>query len=93
MLKFAFVLIVWSASVGILILAERCRRNPQRCPDMFMARNGLTRSFVALRYIGRAEEARRAIVEDAKLRQQYLIERYIWSLIGLVIGLVSLLMQ
>jgi hypothetical protein len=93
MLKLAFVFVVWSASVGILIMAERCRRNPHRCPDMFMARNGLTRSLVALWFIGRAEEARRAIVVDAKLRQLYLIERYIWGLMGFMIGIGALLLQ
>jgi hypothetical protein len=89
--KAVFILVVWVASVGILILAERCRRNPQRCPDMFMAKNGLTRSFVALRFLGRPEAARRAIVEDEKLRREYLLECYLWSLIGLIVGIASLL--
>jgi hypothetical protein len=82
MSKLHFVFVMGSVSVGLVILTEGCRRNPQRCADMFMARSGLTRSFVALRFIGRAEEARRAIVENDKLRQQYVIEGYIWSLIG-----------
>lgn len=88
--KIAFVFIVWTASIVIFILAERCRRNPETCQDAFVGNNGLTRSFVALRFRGRPEEARRAIVEDANLRREYLIERYLLSLTGLIIGIVWL---
>ena len=91
MYKLLFAFFMCSVSVGLVILTERCRRNSQRCPDMFMAGNGLTRSFVALRFIGRADEARRAIVEDARLRQEYLDERYFLSLLGLLVAIGALL--
>jgi hypothetical protein len=57
---------------------------------MFMAENGLTRSLTALRFLGRPEEARRAIVEDANVRRDYLIERYCLSLAGLLLGILWL---
>ena len=80
------------ASLGILLLTERCRRSPQACKNMFMQENGMTRSFVAFRFLGRPHEAREAIVKDPILRRQYLIESYVIATLGAIAG-ISLIIQ
>ena len=80
------------ASLGIFLLTERCRRSPQTCKNMFMQENGFTRSFVALRFLGKAQEAREAIVKDPTLRRQYLIESYVIATLGAIAG-ISLIIQ
>ena len=81
-----------SISGMILIATERCRRNPQTCRDGFMRKTGYTRSLIALWYfIGKPEEARAAIMNDTKIRRKYIIESYLWSLVGMIAGIVLLL--
>jgi len=84
-------LVMITSSLWILYLTERCRRKPESCRDGFMSKEGFTRSFVALRYIGRANEAREAIVRDEKLRKWYLIEGYCWVILGLGLGIAVLI--
>lgn len=68
----------------IFISAEVGRRNPTRLVGNFMHKSGYTRSLVALwHFHGDATSARQAILTDAKIRRQYLAERYGWSLIVL----------
>lgn len=88
--KFIFTFAAWCLSIGLLVVTERCRRNPQTCQDSFMGKNGATRSFVALRFLGRPDDARRAIMEDQNLRREYLLERYLWSLVCFIVGLSNL---
>lgn len=81
-------IVVFVASIYMLIMTERGRRNPHLLKDSFMFRNGYTRSFLALWYFfGRPEEARNAIVEDAQLRQKFMVESYVWIVVGLAAGL------
>ncbi len=75
------------SSLGIFIQTERCRRRCYLCPDMFMSKDGRSRSLVALKFLGRAEEARYAIIHDSKVRRLYLIERYAWCVLGVVGGI------
>lgn len=80
-------LIALLASIVILIMAERCRRMPCTCKDGFMGENGATRSFVALRFLGKAAQARDAIVNDPRLRKHYLWERYLLAAVGMIVGI------
>jgi hypothetical protein len=77
-------------SIVAIVMAERCRRDPEKCKDGFMKESGWTRSIFALPYLGRAAEARRAIVEDAGLRRRYRIELYVWALVLFLLGLTRL---
>jgi hypothetical protein len=75
-------------AVYIFISAELGRRHPTRLVTNFMHKSGYTRSIVALwHFHGDARSARQAILTDTHIRRQYLIERYIWSLIVLLASL------
>ena len=43
-----------------------------------MLKSGWTRSVFAIRYLGKPDEARRAVVEDASLRHKVIAELYVW---------------
>ena len=85
-------IVILFISVMILIGTERCRRDPETCRDGFMRKTGYTKSIVALWYfIGKPEEARNAIMNDASIRKKFVIESYIWCLIGFIVGITLLL--
>lgn len=77
------------SSIGLFITTERCRRNPEMCRDGFMTSQGFTRSIFALKYLGRSQDARDAIVTDPNLRHRYILESYIWSGVAFLLALVS----
>jgi hypothetical protein len=57
-----------------------------------MRKTGYTKSVVALWYfIGKPEEARAAIMNDANIHKKFIIESYIWCLIGFAAGIILLL--
>jgi hypothetical protein len=56
-----------------------------------MTEAGWTRSIFAIRYLGRPEEARKAIVDDRSLRKYFLVEQYIISAVTFILGLVALI--
>lgn len=70
---------------------ERCRKNPEKCKDGFMTAQGWTRSLFAIKYIGRAKEAREAIVTDQNLRKKHLIQSYVTAAFFFIIGIAFLL--
>lgn len=74
-------------SVIFLWNAERCRKYPEKCKDSFMTEQGWTRSVFAIKYIGRAKEARDAIVQDHNLRKKHLAQCYISSIFFGVVGI------
>ena len=76
-----------ASSFGLIVVAERCRKNPEPCKDKFMGANGVTRSFVALRYIGEPDLAQEAFVTKPNVRRAWIIERYIWAVISFVAGI------
>lgn len=80
-------LIIIAASLAILVRAEMCRRDSEKCKDAFMTEIGWTRSLVAIKYIGRPKDARHDIVEDADLRRRFLIESYIVGVMGMLLGI------
>ncbi len=90
MMKFAAAVLI-ASSIAIFISVERCRRNPARCKYGFMTEQGWTRSIFAVRYLGRVEEAHKAIIQDPKLRQRFIVEQYIVALLFFLLGLSGLL--
>lgn len=82
-------------SGGILLFTtERCRRNPETCKHGFMTEQGNTGSIVALStYMGKASEARQAIVENRSLRNKYLLECYLKVLLCFVSGIFVIIYQ
>ncbi len=81
------LLLLVSGSI-LLFTTERCRRNPETCKHGFMTEQGNTGSIVALStYMGKASEARQAIVENRSLRNKYLLECYIKVLLCLIGGI------
>ena len=73
-------MVALAGGVFILLRAESGRRNSKVLQDDFMFRNGYTRSFVAMYYFsGKPDEARAAIISDARIRRKYLIEQYLWG--------------
>ena len=70
---------------------RRCHRNPTACQDLFMLKSGWTRSIFAIRYLGRPEEARRAILDDQELRRKVINEIYVWIALLLLVGFAQLL--
>ena len=79
------VLIVTAGA--ILMGAERCRRDPNRCSDIFMTEQGWTRSPFAIKFLGRPKEAREAIVRDASLRNKQIVFSYLLGVLSLCIGI------
>jgi hypothetical protein len=55
-----------------------------------MTQAGWTRSIFAIRFLGRPEEARKAIVNDRSLRRRFLIEQYIISALAFGLGIVAI---
>ena len=87
MLEFLITIVL--VTIGIVI-AEQCRRNPENCQNLFMTKQGWTRSVFALKYLGRPDEAREAIIQDGGLRRKLLIEWYIQIIVLFVLGLLQL---
>lgn len=74
--------------VSLILLTERCRRNPYRCASGFASNEGFTRSFVVLRYWRRSPEERREIfLNDSNVRKIYLIESYSWGILAFFAGI------
>lgn len=86
-------IVIIIASLVLLLNTELCRRNRFKCQDGFMTKQGWTRSIFAIQYIGRAKEARTAIVEDSRLRRKYLIESYVIGAVGLLLGVIAIVAQ
>ena len=80
------------AIITALFLAARtevCRRNPNKCIEGFVSKEGFTRSFVVLRYWNRSPEERRELfLQDPKVRRNYLLESYVWALLLFVAAFV-----
>ena len=80
-------ILLFVSGVILLVTTERCRRDPETCKHGFMTEQGNTSSIIALsKYMGKASEARQAIVEDRSLRQKYLFECYVKVLLCLIGG-------
>jgi hypothetical protein len=72
--------------------AQRCLRDLQYCQDRFMAKSGWSRSlFGYWLFFGRPAAARKAIIENAKLRRWLIIEIYCRAFAFLVLGTYILL--
>ena len=88
---------MWQFGVTCLLTAvglwnvRRCQKNPCACQDLFMLKSGWTRSIFAIQYLGRPEEARRAILDDQGLRRKVINEIYVWIALLLLIGFAQLL--
>lgn len=77
-------------SLFFVVYAERTRRDPYKGQNLFMTKQGWTRSLLALPYLGRPEAARKALVEDANLRKKFIIELYVWAAAIFLLGLTQL---
>lgn len=75
------------ASMAVLVGTERCRRDRNRCPEIFMTEQSWTRSPFAIRFLGHPEEAREAIVRDASLRRKQLVFSYFLFVLSLCAGI------
>ena len=89
-LTMAGVLLFIFFSLFFAVYAERTRRNPYKGQNLFMTKQGWTRSIFALPYLGRPEEARKALVEDKNLRRKFIIELYVWAAVALLAALAQL---
>lgn len=83
----AFFLFVISGA--IFLGTEKCRRDPEHCKDIFMTERGWTRSPFAIKYLGKPQEARAAIVNDAELRRKHILYSYGLSLFFFVLSIVA----
>ena len=76
--------------IGI-IGAERCRRQPMKCQDWFMTKNGWSQSlFGYWFFFGRPEVARKAILDDEKLRRWVIVESYVKAVVFIGLGIIAL---
>lgn len=92
MLKVVGILIVLVGLI-MVVLTDRCRRKPTRCVDGFIAKRGLTRSWVALRYLHLSPEERgEMFLGNPRVRRYYLFEGYFWGIVAVVSG-VGLIVQ
>lgn len=77
--------------IGI-IGTERCRRQPVKCQDWFMTKNGWSQSlFGYWFFFGRPEVARKAILENERLRRWVIIESYAKAFIFIGLGIFILM--
>ena len=89
--EIACAVFILAAALEILS-AERCRRDPVKCQDRFMAENGWSRSFFGYFYFfGRAKAAREAIIQNAKLRHWFIIEIYLRATALIILGIIILI--
>ncbi len=80
--------ILWLvAAIIMFVVAERSRRNIEVLVNKFVTKEGYILSFFAIPYIGKTEEARRAIRENAKLRRLVLMEMYGLSVLLFILSL------
>jgi len=84
-------LFLFALSVAIFWGTEKCRRDPEACKGTFMTEQGWTRSPFAIKYLGRPQEARNAIVNDAELRRKHILYSYGLSLFFLLASIVAYL--
>jgi|688.fasta_scaffold334393_2 hypothetical protein len=75
------------AGIGFLILTEQARKDSEKLKDTFMSKRGQPLSTFAYPFVGRTEEARQAIIENKTLRQLNLGEKYVVSLMLMVLGI------
>lgn len=76
MLNMLVSLFLFAVTIAIFWGTERCRRNPENCKDSFMTQQGWTRSPFAIKYLGKPEDARDAIVRDSNLRRKHIMFSY-----------------
>ena len=54
--------------------AFRCWRSPDTCQDAFMTKQGWTKSIVAHMFWASPDAARKAVIQDERIRRLYILE-------------------
>lgn len=93
MLNIWLALACFAVSVMLLRYARRCKHNPQVCVNRFITQFGVPQSIFAAVFIGDAERARKAFLEDKDLRRKYVIEQYVKSIAVFIAGILLLFVK
>lgn len=79
------------AAVYFAFEAVRCSVDPSACRDIFMTKQGFSRSIVAkMMFPGQPETARQEVLKDPKVRAWFLAELYGRSIVFALIVLLVL---
>lgn len=72
--------------------AVKCSLDPSACQDIFMTKQGFSRSIVAkMLFPGQPEIARQSVIENPKIRTWFLVELYGRSIVFAIIVLFVLI--